>query len=338
MAIGSRHGDRSGSAAQAQGVSLRAGRVSLGCLDAARYILARVATEVNDELASPPCGANTMIPHLDLLIYLVPGLGMMLVAVVAVVEWYRISGVQARWFWVGAGLWTIAVVLKLVCALLTNAAVLGFLKGVLPHALFVVGGGLYVGVQSSLFEMGFTLLAGLLWRQLGKDSARAIAIGVGAGAFEAFLLGFAMTAGITALLFGAPGTENVGEQLKAQEAVTPLLWLAGPVERIIAVLVHASTRGLILLGITFRKPLMVFWGFLIFTSLDGVAGAALVSGSLGTISAWWIELALLPFALISVPILRWCSRRFPSRAPEQGGTTISSEKEGEAESDIARSS
>jgi len=32
--------------------------------------------------------------------------------------------------------------------------------------------------------MGFAILAGLIWRQLGKDSARAIAVGVGAGAFS----------------------------------------------------------------------------------------------------------------------------------------------------------
>jgi len=266
-----------------------------------------------------------MIRHPDLLIYLVPGLGMMLVASVAVAYWYRISGVQVRWFWVGVGLWTVAVALKLICAVLTNAAVFVFLKGVLPQSLFVAGGGLYVGVQSSLFEMGFTLLSGLIWRQLGKDAPRAIAVGVGAGAFEAFFLGLITMASIAASIFGAPGTENVGEQLKAQGALTPLLWLAGPVERIIVVFVHASTRGLILLGITFRKPLMVFWGFLIFTLVDGVAGAAHISGSVGTISMWWIELAILPFGLISVSILRWCCRRFPSGATEQSGTAISSD-------------
>jgi hypothetical protein len=277
-----------------------------------------------------------MTPRLDLLIYLVPGLGMMLVAVIAVLDWHRVSGAKARWFWVGAGLWTIAVALKLACALLTNAAILAFLKRVLPYPLYVAAGGLFVGVQSSLFEMGFTILAGLIWRQLGRDAARAAAIGVGAGAFEAFVLGLGSAAGVAALILGVPGTEAGAQQLNAQTAVTPLLWLAAPVERIIAIAAHASTRCLILLGITFRKPLMVFWGCLIFALLDGIAGAVYVSGSLGTVSIWWVEFALLPFALVSIPILRWCFRHFPSHAPEQGGTTVNSAEAEQGESEIAR--
>jgi len=75
--------------------------------------------------------------HFDKLIYLSPGLGMMLVAVLAVVDWHRTSREQARWYWVGAGLWTIAVALKLACAILTNPAVIGLLKRVLPYPVYV---------------------------------------------------------------------------------------------------------------------------------------------------------------------------------------------------------
>ena len=160
--------------------------------------------------------------------------------------------------------------------------------------------------------MGFTIPAGLIWRQLGKDSARAIAVGVGAGAFEAFLLGLISAAGMAAVLMRRAGTEAAGKQISAQQAVTPLFWLVAPVERVIAVLVHASTRALILLGITYRKPMMVFWGFWIFALLDSIAGAAQLSERLGTFSLWWIELAILPFALVSVPILPLVHRAIPN--------------------------
>ena len=65
-----------------------------------------------------------------------------------------------------------------------------------------------------------------------------------------------------------------------------------------------------LLGVVNRKPMMVLSGFLIFTMLDGSGGAVLLSGKMGKISLWWIELAILPVALVSLPILRWCYLRW----------------------------
>ncbi len=235
---------------------------------------------------------------------------MMVVAIGAVIAWRRISHAGFRWFWIGAGLWTVAVAVKVVCALLTNAPVVGFLKDNLPYPLLVACGGLFLGVQSSLCEMGFTLLAVVIWRQLGKEAGRAIAIGVGAGAFEAFLLGLAQWVAAAVVVVGLPGTESIGEALAKGVAVTPLMWLIGPVERVIAILCHASSRALILLGMASHRLMMVVWGFVLFTSLDGIAGAAHVSGKLGAFSPWWIELALLPFALVSVPILSWCYKKY----------------------------
>jgi uncharacterized membrane protein YhfC len=256
----------------------------------------------------------------DKLLYVVPGLGMMLVGGVAAIYWYRRTHVSARWFWVGVALWTIAVALKFTCAILTNPIVFGLLKRGLSFPALVAWGGLYTGVQSSVFEMGITILAGLIWRQLGKDSARAIAIGVGAGAFEAILLGLLSALGMAAVIMGAPGTEEAAKLLGTQQLSTPLWWFVAPVERVIALLVHASTRALVLLGLTHHKAIMVFWGFWIFALLDSIAGGAQISGKLGDISLWWIELMLVPFALVSVPILRWCVRRFPSEAMEPEGT------------------
>ncbi len=145
--------------------------------------------------------------HLDKLIPLIPGSGMMLVGALAAFYWRRRSGAEARWFWLGAGLWSISVALKLTWGILTNPFVIGLLKPVLSYPLlYVVCQGLYVGVRSSIFEMGFTILAGLTWRQLGKDASRAIAIGVGAGAFEALFLGLRAVVPMALVVIGAPGT------------------------------------------------------------------------------------------------------------------------------------
>jgi uncharacterized membrane protein YhfC len=267
----------------------------------------------------------------NLLISIVPALGMMVVAAVAVIYWRRKTHLEAKWFWAGAGIWTVAVVLKIVCALLTNAAVMGFLKKHTPYPLLVIGGGLFLGIQSSLFEMGLTLLAVVIWPRLGRDAARAIGIGVGAGAFEAFLIGFFSLIAILVTLAGVPKTERIREAYDIVAKTTPLFWLVAPVERIIAILCHASSRALVLLGTVKRKPVAVFWGFLIFTLLDSVAGGAHVSGKIDKISLWWVELAILPFALISIPILRWCYAHWGKWEDNQTGPVLGAPPEASAE-------
>jgi hypothetical protein len=177
--------------------------------------------------------------------------------------------------------------------------------------------------------MGITLLAALIWRQLGRDAGRAIAVGVGAGAFEAFLLGIGPVATAVALMFvKGPEMDRVREQLETIAATTPIYWLAAPVERIVAILCHASTRALIILGVVHKKYLFVFGGFLLFTLLDGIVGALHVAGMVGTISLWWIELAILPFGIVSVPILVWCYRRWPEQAPDPSPILAVSEESG----------
>jgi uncharacterized membrane protein YeiH len=67
---------------------------------------------------------------------------------------------------------------------------------------------------------------------------------------------------------------------------------------------------LVLLGVAKRKYMLVVLGFLIFTLLDGIAGGVHVAGLVGKTSMWWVELALVPFAVASVFILIWCYRRW----------------------------
>lgn len=249
---------------------------------------------------------NKINTEMENLIWFIPGLGMIAVAIGIATAWRRSSRIQFRWLFIGAGLWTVAVGLKIVSALLLGKPTMAFLKESLSNSFQIVIGGLFVGIHSSIYEIGLTFLAVIIWRQLGRDGKRAIAIGVGAGAFEALVLGLVSLVSIVIVIIGAPGAEEVREGLEKGAAVTPFLWLVAPVERIIAILCHASSRALVLLGVVWHKRLLVLYGFVIFTLLDGVAATFDVAGKVGAISMWWIELTLLPFALVSIPILKWC--------------------------------
>jgi hypothetical protein len=78
----------------------------------------------------------------------------------------------------------------------------------------------------------------------------------------------------------------LGDQLRDAAALTPLLWLVGPVERVIAIVCHAACRGLVLVGAHERRGGMIALGLSIFALLDGIAGAGQVSGLLGAASMW----------------------------------------------------
>jgi hypothetical protein len=247
---------------------------------------------------------------------------MMLVAAAAIFYWRRVTHLKYRWFWIGAGLWMVAVAIKFAIAVPTNGPIFRYLAGHLPGPAFILVGGLYGGLQSSLCEIGLTWLAVLIWRQLGRDAERAIGIGIGAGAFEAFLLGLAAAAGVSAAIADAESTELLRQQIDAMANINPVFWLIASVERVIAILCHASTRALVLLGTIHRRPWMVFWGFAIFTLLDGIVTAAHLTGMLGKISMWWIELTILPLALVSIPILRWCYSRWADSAQPDVPTQV----------------
>jgi hypothetical protein len=252
--------------------------------------------------------------------------GMILVALAAVAWWSRIvrrrgadaAGGTWRWFWVGAGLWVAGVAIKVVIALLANQPVLEFLDVMLPYPAFVLAGGVYVGVISAICEITLIAIMARYWRRLSADAERAVAIGVGAGAFEAALLGMAAAAAATLAL------TNVGEAATSARAgfalmtaATPLAWLVAPVERALTIPCHVASRAMTLLGAAQRRRTPIVAGFALFAAIDSVAGAAHVSGRLGMCSLWWMELAVLPVALISLALIRHCLRAWPPPPPRQ---------------------
>jgi len=251
-------------------------------------------------------------------VFLIPGAGMIVIGILSVMIWRRLSYVKWRWFAVGAAVWVTAVAIKIVIALALNQSIFSLLERHLSTRVYHVLGGLWVGVQSSICEIGLTLAAALIWRQMTRAPGRGIAVGVGAGAFEALLLGVTSVAGIIAVAHFHVGGEKALEQLERLAGVTPLLWLVAPVERILAILCHTSSRALVLLAVAKRRPLLFWWGFLLFAGLDAVAGYAHVAGHVGKISTWWIELAILPFALASVPIIWWCVRNWTVEGAREG--------------------
>jgi uncharacterized membrane protein YhfC len=238
---------------------------------------------------------------------------MMVLAVASAAWWQRRARVPWRWFWAGAAIWTVGVALKCAVAVPLNPIFVG--TGGHPPRAGLAAGSLYCGLMTGVFEVGVTLAAALIWRCLAAEPKRAVAVGLGAGAFEALLLGLGAAAGsLAAVAFGQGGQEFA--ELSRLSASTPLLWLAGPIERVIAIAAHTAARVLVLQAVARRNSLGFWAGFAWLSALDLLAGVALLTGMTQSGSLWRVELMLLPFGLLSMPLIRYATARWPQPEPE----------------------
>ncbi len=237
---------------------------------------------------------------------------MFLISLVFFIGWWRWSKTPLRWFWAGAGIWTVGVALKFAFAIAFNERILDFIKLSTDPKNYLAAGSLYTGLLTGVFEIGITLIAAVFWKRMCQEPRRAIAVGVGAGVFEAALLGVVGLLSAVALLSSGSISEQASIPTAYLMASTPALWLCGPVERIIAILCHISSRALVLLSVVTRRRSYFLYGFMIMTAIDTVAGAVHLGKYMGHISMWWVELSIAPFALASLVVLRWCWTAWPS--------------------------
>jgi len=270
---------------------------------------------------------------------------LMILVAVAFVWFWRRRGVPWRWFWVGAGLWLVAVAVKFAIAVPLNPTILQGLKASLPHWAYLTTGTIYGGVMTGITEVLFVLIAALIWRQMAATADRGVAVGVGAGAFEAALLGLgvaamAVSGSISAAkpagtyVVEVTTTNAVGEWHlnihdgaakpgAARKESASAAWtkaLAGPTERVIAILCHIASRALVLLAVARRRWALFWCGFALLSGVDALATYFWITGLVRTMSPWLMETLLVPFALASIPITIWCVREWPEESVGQSPT------------------
>ena len=164
----------------------------------------------------------------------------------------------------------------------------------------------------------------MIWRCLAANPARAVAVGLGAGAFEAVLLGLGAFAGSLGALAGGQG-DMILRTLAGPSSHTPLLWLTGPTERVIAISCQTAARVLVLRAVAAHRWLGFWAGFAWLSALDLLAGVALLTGMTTSRSLWLAELMILPLGALAVPLTsraikaRPESTTSPLLAPESGG-------------------
>lgn len=255
---------------------------------------------------------------INLLLGLLSGGLMVLVGMVPAIWWAIKSRTPFYWLLAGAAVWFVAVAIKGIAYLIIGQPLVDLWKAALPGGVALILGALYAGSFTGTFEAGLTLLAGLTWRSWAKEPKRAVAIGLGAGGFEAICLG-GFVLFVVFLAIVAPQVE--AEIEKAFREIQPIAssssdYLAGPFERSYTILVHVAFRMLALLAVAKRKWSFFVYSFLLATAIDAVASYYMMSKVITTMSAWLVELTLFPFGLISLAIAFWCYRNWPKEVQQ----------------------
>ena len=235
---------------------------------------------------------------------IITGKLMALVGALALLFWRRRTRVAWTYFVIGAALWCVGVALKFGWAIAFNESILVTINRALPEPAAWVAGALYVGLLTGVFEIGVTILAAKRWAFLSQNSERAIAVGIGAGAFEAIILGL-----VAALASFSPESQ-------AAAAGSVSLMVLPAVERILALLCHASSRAMVFFAVAAQRPRWALWGFILMTGLDTVAALYLRSKGRAAMNPWLPELSFLPFALLSIALLVFLSKAWPKEHRE----------------------
>ncbi len=251
------------------------------------------------------------IPSNQLLVSLLVSGCLVVLLTIAIAGWWKKQiDTPWRWLFMGAGIWLVGVIFKFVVAWLANAPVLAALESWLGNIPYLALGSLYIGLLTGIFEVGITAVFALLIRKMWESPQNALGVGLGAGLFEALLIGLSLIGSFVMVVTGSSSSDAITGALAQAATVTPFFWLISSVERLIAILCHTSSRLLVLFAIAHRKQRYFWAGFLILTAIDAIAGYFHLAGLINRVSTWWIELLLLPFAVVSIPVIRWCIRHW----------------------------
>jgi uncharacterized membrane protein YhfC len=270
-------------------------------------------------------------------------IGTSIVAIaIGVIVLARRRGCPWRNLGFGALAWVVTVpFLKQWVAALAEPVVYGALY--VPDALFAPGSLLfyiYVGALTGLTEV-LLIWPLLRYTRLGRVPwAKALAFGVGFGAFEALYLGYGYLSSIVTVLANPQAVSEAGlANLKLMS--NPLFGLAPIADRIGALLVHIFCSVLLFYGVASGQARWLWLSFVYKSLVDAIVGFAYFWGT-GTLAklwtieglilalgcvAWWgvvqiqrrYVLILIPDPAVQTPAASNLTRKWNQPAAKGGG-------------------
>lgn len=216
----------------------------------------------------------------------------------------------------GALMWLGTVAVKFALAIPLNPMLYRALTGGAKEGIGVLVFDLYVGMLTGFTEVLIVFLV-LGFSRWGKvEWKRALAFGIGFGAFEALLLGVgSLIMMLTALFAPQMLPPEVINQLKV---VDNLFYSLVPiVERVCAMWVHIFSNVLLFYAVLV-KQVRWFWLAFVYKSLiDAWAAWGQLAGMTTTVEQVWVlEAVIIVFGVIGWLGTRWVHARYPQSITE----------------------
>lgn len=233
-------------------------------------------------------------------IFLLSGIGMVLVGFVFILYWTIRTRINWIFVLLGAFAWLIAVILKWIASL-PMQSIINYLKNSLPSYIAEPLGWLYIGLLTGIFECGIVLVYIYLTRIKNSTWQEGVGFGIGFGGFEAVLVGVGSFF-LTLLVICCPNILPP-EVIRFAQAGndSPLVIPADILERITAIFIHILSCLLIIYAVQNAQWKWFWISFIYKTTIDAIAGYLhLTYGveNLTLIGRWIFEIAVLPYGIV----------------------------------------
>ena len=247
----------------------------------------------------------------------------MLVGLVPIIYFWIRKKVSLKYFVYGGVIWLLAISIKILMDLTITPGIQELLLSNYSKTVVLILSGLYIGLRTGVFECGFTYLAVLKTKLKEMNFYESLALGLGFGGIEAFLLGFSSF--VSVLLFilfpnlitSIPATQQ--EVLLQQLSMSNLAILPPIIERISTLLLHVFATLLIIYSIKTKEIKYFLTSFAYKVCVDGMI--PWLSYKIGTAtleSIYIIEIPIIIFGIVGVFGITWMREKFiPRKKPKR---------------------
>ncbi len=237
-------------------------------------------------------------------IYLLSGLGMIIVNLIFIIYWYLSKKIIFNLFLWGALAWIVSVALKALGSYFITNKLIVFSRLHLPRFLSEPIIWIYVGIMTGIFECGITLAFCFIKKIKETDFNGSVGFGIGFGGIESFIIGMISFISISLILLIPDRLPQEILDKISSSLYSPVLIPATIIERFSALFIHIFSCVLIILSVK-RKRLGWFWLSFIYKSIvDGFAGYLIFTKgkeSLSVVSqSYIVELYFFLLALVGI--------------------------------------